>query len=58
MVLIAARQWASSDQQQDRLPQLRHVLVAFLGELHIAPELRTLYRWLQIIFAVFSLVIQ
>jgi hypothetical protein len=43
MVLVAGRQRAPLDQQQDRLAQLRHVLVALLGEFHVAPELRAFY---------------
>ena len=39
MILVARQQRIALDQQQDDLPQLRHILAAFLRELYIAAEL-------------------
>jgi hypothetical protein len=39
VILIPGRQRRGFNQQQDDLPQSRHILAAFLREFHIAPEL-------------------
>jgi hypothetical protein len=44
VVLAAWWQGTPLDRQQDHFAQLRHVLAAFLCELHIAPKLRLAYR--------------